>query len=385
MIVTSAATGFFGDPKIASIAKIEILQKYLRPFCYKLGSRSPRVWVADCFAGAGAYDPAEGKRRQDGSPRVAARLARELELKRGEALLRTINVEAERATYIELRRNLVEFGHLTTSLHAQFQDVLDDILAMVGRDPALFFLDPFGVRGIEMPLIDRIRERAGKTELLIHFSDRAFLRMAGHLDENERAEVGQRAALAKLDELDTVIASPLWRRIWADKEATTEERIDRIAALYCGQLRERGFTYVHEIRMRDHLLDRPKYRLVFATRSAHGVDLMSQFACDYERELFGRHWQGSFELLWAEQRLQAELAKLREEIHARGIARGTMTLREIVHTLAPEHFGEFRRPEYSEAVRQLVDEGGIDRASRKGIGETEQLRFVALPQQRLLG
>jgi hypothetical protein len=84
--------------------------------------------------------------------------------------------------------------------------------------------------GSLMPLIDRIRERSGKTELLIHLSDRAFLRMAGHLDENERQQVGQRAAIAKLKELDAVIASPLWRRIWEDKEQPTEARIEKIAA-----------------------------------------------------------------------------------------------------------------------------------------------------------
>jgi len=266
-------------------------------------------------------------------------------------------------------------------LLAHFQDVLEKILKLVGRDPALFFLDPFGVRGIEMHVIDRIRERSGKTELLIHFSDRSFLRMAGHLDENERKEVGERAAIAKLNKLDTVIASPLWRRIWEDKIQTTEQRIDRIATLYSAQLCKRGFTYVHEIRMRDALRDRPKYRLVFCTRSAHGVDLMSQFACEYERTLFEREWEGSFELAWEEERREARLAALRDEIHSFGVARGAATPREIIHALVPKHFGEFKRSEYERQIRELVMRGGIDRPSSKGIREQEQLRFIAPPQQ----
>jgi three-Cys-motif partner protein len=380
-----APSDFFSDPKWASIAKVEILQKYLRPFSYKLGSRAPRLWLVDGFAGAGAYRPDSEGRVQDGSPRAAGKLARELELKRGEPLLRTINVEADRATFVELQGNLAQFGDLTTNYLATFEDSLDEILKTVGRDPALFFLDPFGVRGIEMALIDRIRERSGKTELLIHFSDRSFLRMAGHLDENERQEVGQRAAVAKLKELDAVIASPLWRRIWEDKAQPTEARIEKIAALYCAQLRERGFTYVHEIRMRDQLLDRPKYRLVFCTRSADGVELMSQFACDYERALFERHWEGTFEIAWEEQRRQGKLAQLRDEIHAFGVDRGTATLRQVRHALVPNHFAEFRRPEYDNAVRELVDRGGIERKSRKGITENERLYFVALRQQSLFG
>jgi three-Cys-motif partner protein len=378
-----ASGDFFADPKWASVAKVEILQKYLRPFSYKLGSRSPRLWLVDGFAGAGAYRPDSEGRVQDGSPRAAGKLARELELKRGEPLLRTINVEADRATFVELQGNLAQFGHLTKNYLGTFEDSLDEILKTVGRDPALFFLDPFGVRGIEMPLVDRIRERSGKTELLIHFSDRSFLRMAGHLDDNERQDVGQRAAVAKLMDLDAVIASPLWRRIWGDKSQPTDVRIERIAALYRAQLRERGFTYVHEIRMRDQLLDRPKYRLVFCTRSGDGVELMSQFACDYERALFERHWEGTFEIAWEEQRRKEKLALLRDEIHAFGLSQGTATLRQIRHALVSNHFAEFRRPEYDNAVRELVDLGGIERKSRKGITENERLRCVARPQQSL--
>jgi len=36
-------------------------------------------------------------------------------------------------------------------------------------------------------------------------------------------------------------------------------------------------------------------------------------------------------------------------------------------------------------MRQLVDLGGIDRSSRKGIKENERLNFVAMPQQSLFG
>ena len=62
-----------------------------------------------------------------------------------------------------------------------------------------------------------------------------------------------------------------------------------------------------------------------------------------------------------------------------------MTTREIVHALTPLNFGEFLGSEYNEAIRKLVDLGGIDRKSRKGIKETERLTFVKLPQQQLFG
>lgn len=380
-----ASGDFFTDPKYASLAKITILRKYLRPFTYKLGSRRPgRVWLVDGFAGQGTYDPDDSGRCEDGSPAASAKLARRLELDRGEPLLRTINVESDRATYVKLIGNLAPYKHLCTNINDTFENALEAILPTIRNDPALFFLDPFGVNGIEMHLLDRIRQRAGKTELLIHFSDRSVLRMAGNLDDNEqRKEIGQKAADAKVLKLNEVIGSPWWQRIWLNKTLTTEQRIDDIAKLYASELRARGFDYTHEIRMRDDYPERPKYRLVFCTRSSHGVELMSYFACEYERELFDRHYEGSFDVYWIEEKRETAHAALRDEIHELGISKGTITTREIVHALTPVHFGEFLGSEYNEAIRKLVDLGGIDRKSRKGIKENERMKFVAMAQQGL--
>jgi hypothetical protein len=118
--------------------------------------------------------------------------------------------------------------------------------------------------------------------------------------------------------------------------------------------------------MRDDYTDRPKYRLVFCTRSPHGVELMSYFACEYERELFDRHYEGSFDVCWIEQKREAARAAVRDEIHALGVARATMTTHEIVHLLTPLHFGEFLGSEYNEAIREIVDHGGIEADVAKG-------------------
>lgn len=111
----------------------------------------------------------------------------------------------------------------------------------------------------------------------------------------------------------------------------------------------------------------------------------SQFAGNYERALFERHYEGTFEITWEEQRRGERLASLRDEIHAFGVSRGTVTLKQIRHALVPSHFAEFRRPEYDNGVRELVDLGGIERKSRKGIAESERLHFLALQQQSLFG
>jgi hypothetical protein len=66
-------------------------------------------------------------------------------------------------------------------------------------------------------------------------------------------------------------------------------------------------------------------------------------------------------------------------------ADGRRTLKQIRHALVPKYFAGFRRPEYDNTVRELVDLGGIERKSaRKGITENERLHFVALPQPESL-
>jgi hypothetical protein len=53
-----------------------------------------------------------------------------------------------------------------------------------------------------MALIEKIMQRPGrKTELLIHFSERSFARMAGHASEGDRATVAERMAQSKLARL----------------------------------------------------------------------------------------------------------------------------------------------------------------------------------------
>jgi three-Cys-motif partner protein len=109
--------------------------------------------------------------------------------------------------------------------------------------------------------------------------------MAGHLDDRgNRQPVGHKLAESKLAALDDLIGTKRWRLLCAPG-VDTEVAIDQVADLYLEQLRDRGWQYAHQIRMREHHADRPAYRLMFATGSPHGVELMSDIACRYEQSL----------------------------------------------------------------------------------------------------
>lgn len=388
MSVSDDPLEFFEEVKVASKHKLELLQKYLKPLSYKLLSGWPRLWVVDGFAGAGSYEPDDDGLEHPGSPRIAAVWARTLEMDRGEPVLQCINVEAKRAVFERLRNNLAPWKDLVQLRHGEFGEHLDEILRVIGRDPAFFFLDPFGVNGIEMALLERILARpTNTTELLIHFSDKSFKRMAGHLDDNQqRTQVGQAVADAKVARLDAVIGSKLWQRIWLDKVRSSDQRIDAIQALYCSQLKARGFTYAHAIPMRDSFEKRARYTLVFATNHPDGVDLMSDLACSYRRAQHDEHLDnGTFDLLWEQGRRDDDVGALRDDIHRFGLAAGTATSLDIRHALVDERFGRYHRKEYAQAIRTLVEEKRISRSSPVGIKDHEPLCFVQAPQQSIFG
>lgn len=384
MVATAIQDEFFDEPKVVSIRKLNLYGSYLTPWTYKLGSGWRHIHVVDGFAGTGAYRSESGGGVQDGSPRLVALWAAEQERARGYPLLQCINVEADPGRFAELRRNLAPWKHLVTNLRGEFAEHLDEILSRVGRDPVFFFLDPFGVSGIEMALIERILERGGRhNELLIHFSDRSFKRMAGHAAGRERLPVGAKVAESKLKRLDAVMGTSMWRGWWSG-EVGPDTAFDKTVELYLVQLRDRGFTYVDQIRMRDTFPDRPRYRLVFSTRSAHGIALMSDIACRYERGLEDEHRAGQQDL-FAHSEAQVRALELRERVHRVGLELGEEATREqIVHRLAPMQFAKHTNPDYAKAIRELVAEGLIDRETPKGIDEREPLRFIPPSQGSLL-
>jgi three-Cys-motif partner protein len=372
---------FFQQAKIASLRKLDLYGKYLKPLSFKWGAGWRHHWIVDGFAGAGAYDDDS---QQDGSPLIAARWARQEEQRCGYPKVKCINVERDPACFHRLTANLAPWAHLVTNLPGEFGEHLEKIIETIGRDPAFFFLDPFGVRGIEMPLIERIMQRSGrKTELLIHFSERSFARMAGHASEDDRATAAERMAQTKLVRLDEVIGSQMWRPWWTGGNVDPGKALEKTIDLYMSQLRSRGFEFVHQIAVRDKLTDRSRYRLVFCTNSPHGVDLMSDIACRYERSLVEEAAAGQ-DTLFAESETRQSEGELIDTIHKTGLERDVITRERIRHLLAPRAFGQHTITDYNRAIVELVKRGGIDRTTAVGIEEREELRFKAFAQGSLL-
>ena len=386
----SATQNFFDDEQHeASRLKIQAFEKYLQPFAYKVLHYYPRLWVVDGFAGAGQYGPEANE--APGSPLVAARFAHDYNIKnaRAQKQMRLINVERDLATFRRLEIAVAGFKPLVTNIHGRFQDRLDDVMQLVGREPTLIFLDAFGMESADIRLIEEILNRRGGnstiTELLIHFSDRTLARVAGNLTSTPRSVQAKRAGQTKLRRMDEMIGTPWWRGAFTNPQlSTAKERCDAAAEIYMQQLRQRGIRFVHELQMRDAYDASPRYRLIFTTRSAHGSFLMSDIAASHEAELFETRFDGSFDIEWQRQRRRERKDALRSEIHEWGLAQRVASPEDVHLHFAPDFFGEWRTSDYNQCLRELVELGGIDRDRSAGIKPKEQLRFVPTLQGSLL-
>jgi three-Cys-motif partner protein len=383
-------TFFDQEQHEASRLKIEAYGKYLRPLAYKLLSRHRRLYVVDGFAGAGRYVCDDSGREASGSPLVAAQFAHQFNVDHHteNRQIALINVERDPDVYTRLCHNLAGFGELCVNLPGRFDSQLDGILREISREPALFFLDSFGMEAADVRVIDSILAQRENcvTEFLIHFSDEALTRIAGNLTVKTRRDIDRRAAETKLRHVDEMLGTTWWRGCFANPQFTSaEQRCDAAAALYMRQLGQRYIPFVNELRMRGAYDDPPRYRLIFATRNPHGTYLMSDIAAKHEATLFAARFDGSFELAWKREERAGERSTLRDEIYAWGLQRSTARPLDVYLHFSPIHFGRWQTHDYDECLRELIDQGGIARASRHGVRDREMLRFVPMAQGSLFG
>jgi three-Cys-motif partner protein len=153
----------------------------------------PRMlWFVDAFAGAGR----DGQ-GTPGSPLIAAEIATEINkayyANPGKTSgMRVLAIEAHAGRYQQLEEALKAYSSVAEVRQGQLQDIIGKVMPFLKKHeaPALFFLDPFGVHGLDAKLLPQIL-KASRTELLLLFSDEGAVRLAGKAD----AKVPSRAEL----------------------------------------------------------------------------------------------------------------------------------------------------------------------------------------------
>lgn len=355
----------FKEVREWSERKHELVVNYLKGFARIVGgSTRGVVYYVDGFAGPGIYgDGAQG------SPVRAAEYAQTLVGRHYQ--LRCINVEADQQCFSNLEKNTAAYGTLVTNHCGTFADHVDEILEGVGDRPTIFFLDPFGLKGIGWRYLEPILRRPHITEILMRINPQDIARLAGFADSEAQGAAGKRQILT---DLYGFTDSGRWVQVW--RGAGT----DGLVELYLERLRDamdrdRAGSYVYRYAIKT-IGGRLKYYLVFATRHPKGAILMSNIIWGRERcyesdvkeyeerqlELQAVRQLSMFHVLCpppTEEELAADVAsRLKEDIW--GAFEGKVATRIDIHeAMLPTWFGRIRGKDLTRALKELEEEGRI--------------------------
>lgn len=297
--------------------KHAILDTYIIAWAMKLlmGGADSTLAIVDAFAGQGRDNAGN-----DGSPVIAARRAFEaMDAARGrkpslhDPKIHVVAIEKEASKHHALVNVMAPFANVHPELIAVRQgallDHIDEVVRTVGAAPTFYFLDPYGIKGLDASTY-RKALAGPRNEIFALFSDIGATRLHGLItaertdpsgeietilsqpslfpDEDSARITEVEAAAARSNEaLDVSIpasrqhlTTALGHEEWiAELERTPREhRADAFLRLFCRALLDAGAQYVLPIPMRNEAGHRV-YSLVHASKSKTGYVTMKEAVC----------------------------------------------------------------------------------------------------------
>jgi three-Cys-motif partner protein len=363
---------YFEEMKEWSLRKLGLLQKYLDGFVRILGSRTGQVFYVDGFSGPGVYED-----DSKGSPVRAAEYAATLVGK--PYGLHCINVELDEARFANLVQNTAPHAKHVTNLAGAFGEHVDSVLNLVKRQPAIFFLDPFGVKGLEWRHLSKCLQRTDVTEVLLRINPLDLRRLAGSATSEATTAEGKRQLLT---DLFGILDESRWVEVW------NNEGEDGLVRLYMSRLgtgmqtsTQMPQVYRYAIRS---IEGQVKYYLIFATRHAKGAVLMNDVVYSqeqsYERDVqeYKSSQAQQLSLFGASEPTEEEIyadivANLSSDIWARYRGRSERRL-QIRAAMLSKWFGLAKGPHFTSAFKAMETDGRI--VKREGNASNDETSFT---------
>jgi three-Cys-motif partner protein len=238
-----------------TIAKHEILRRYLGAWFPILGSKIPRIVYMDGFCGPGRYLGGE-----DGSPIIALKEAlNQPALANSEVVFLFIDERADRINHLKTEISSLKIPanfHIDPIIN-EFENTLTEILDGLQREgnqlaPTFAFIDPFGFKGAPFSLVKRLLANP-RTEVFINVMIDYVNRFAEHPSVVDRQHIKN-----LLGASDTEI----------NQVVNSQNRPLAFRQLYQDKLNEHA-KFVRYFEMRDHR-NKVIYYLFFASNHPLG-------------------------------------------------------------------------------------------------------------------
>jgi len=357
---------FFGELKEWSERKLKILEGYVDPFVKVLGKPVQQVYYIDAFAGAGIY-----RNGEMGSAIRAAELALNYQNQGKPYRLKCINIESNKENFENLEANTADYGDLVLNLYGTFSENLVQVLDETIGNPALFFLDPFGVKGIDWDLIKKVIHRGWASDIWIRFDELAIVRLDARFDDKDAGAQKSYAVLCKTYGISnpTVLHTKLAGDSFTDRKRIAAELYMQQLASEFEKVRRQGFAAKYPIRS---IAEQDKYSLVFATGHIRGAIIASELVCGveetYQREVEdyknSRPRQLSlFDKAPSEQEIFQEKVFLLAESMWTACKGRKLSRPQVYAQVWAEWFGKIRSKHFNDAIKLLQDDGRIIEAT----------------------
>ena len=244
----------------------------------------------------------------------------------------------------------------------------------LGLGPCLFFLDPFGYRGLTIDLIaGLVREWGSDCIFLFSYSS-----LHKHLyNEGEDASVAAFWNSGDLESLKAVLSG-----------SSPSDSEYKAVNFLSSCMRERGVPYVLPMRFTMEGSSQTSYHLVLASKSFRAYELMKEVM----HRLSTGHLEGAvpFEFVFRESSMQQiPILGLRPEdsLHERlfsKFASQSLSFGDLYRCFEEENTTPFIKRHYVSAVAQLRDQQLLSGGRRGGISDSVLLRFEPLEERERL-
>jgi len=397
---------FFESPREWSLLKYEILGGYVSQYLPKVNRKYGSAVIADLFAGKGKFDDGT-----DGSPLIVAKHARTYRHLFG-CSNQVILAEQDQQIRSELEFNLAEYieQRIVFVIPGDAIDVGQQILQRIKPGIPLFvFLDPFGIKGLSMPLLLQIfnRARQESTEVLVNFNHRAVARLVGISRHTASTNPQARSNALRAERILTdCLGGEWWKKVCAEA-GNIQQQVDRIRSRYTAIYRQH-FKWVGTIPIKMALDDgEAKYFMIFASRSRVAFELMNDtmrksYLKAAIKEIKSTNQGSLFEEGSGEDflpsKLNADIPRLssiimnESQILASSMkpfvgerANVRLTRPQLRGRLMRRLFGRYASGEYNDGIKLLLKEGKLlSETGKSRISDDVHIRLPEIPQENRL-